>query len=131
MAPVDRRGHGRSPHSTSKRSKPWVPSAAKNRSRDDRKCQVRGSARRLARCDHYRHGRALLHEYRAVGAYQLVEASTDPDGGWHTKACNPVQHVAANFCFDLLTGQTPGEEFAVQLMVLYRYIAVSTRLRRL
>jgi hypothetical protein len=47
---------------------------------------------------------ALLHEYCAVGAYQLVEASTDPDGGWHTEACHAVQHVASNFCFDLLTG---------------------------
>jgi hypothetical protein len=53
----------------------------------------------------------LLHEYCAVGAYQLVEASTDPDGGWHTEACHAVQHVAANFfCFDLLTGQSPGQE---------------------
>jgi hypothetical protein len=47
---------------------------------------------------------------RAVGAYQLAEASTDPDGGYHTEACHAVQHVAANFCFDLLTGQRPGEE---------------------
>jgi hypothetical protein len=44
------------------------------------------------------------------GACPLVEASTDPDGGWHTKACHPVQHVASNLCFDLLTGQSPGEE---------------------
>jgi hypothetical protein len=43
-------------------------------------------------------------------ACQLVEASTDPDGGWHTEACHPVQHVASNFCLDLLTGQSPGEK---------------------
>ena len=43
-------------------------------------------------------------------ACQLVEASTDPRGGWHTNACHPVQHVASNLCFDLLTGQSPGEE---------------------
>jgi hypothetical protein len=45
-----------------------------------------------------------------AAACQLVEASTDPNGGWHTEACHPVQHVASNFCFDLLTGQSPGEE---------------------
>ena len=39
-----------------------------------------------------------------------VEASPNPDGGWHAKACHPVQHVASNLCFDLLTGQSPGEE---------------------
>ena len=39
-----------------------------------------------------------------------VEASPNPDGGWHTNACHPVQHVASNLCFDLLTGQSPGEE---------------------
>ena len=43
-------------------------------------------------------------------ACQLVESSTDPDGGWHTKACHPVQCVASNLCFDLLTGQSPGEK---------------------
>ena len=53
---------------------------------------------------------ALLREYCAGGACPLVEASTDPDGGWHTKACHPIQHVASNLCFDLLTGQSPGEE---------------------
>ena len=40
-------------------------------------------------------------------AYQLIESSTDPDGGWHTKACHPVQRVASNLCFDPLTGQNP------------------------
>ena len=40
-------------------------------------------------------------------ACQLVESSTDPDGGWHTKACHPVQRVASNLCFDPLTGQNP------------------------
>ena len=40
-------------------------------------------------------------------ACQLVESSTDPDGGWHTKACHPVQRVASKLCFDLLTGQNP------------------------
>jgi hypothetical protein len=45
-----------------------------------------------------------------VATCQLVEASTDPDGGWHTEACHPVQHVASNFCLDLLTGQGPGEK---------------------
>ena len=45
-----------------------------------------------------------------VAACQPVEASTDPDGGWHTEACYPVQRVASNLCFDLLAGQSPGEE---------------------
>ena len=36
-----------------------------------------------------------------AAACQLVEASTDPDGGWHTEARHPVQHVASDFCFDL------------------------------
>jgi hypothetical protein len=40
----------------------------------------------------------------------LVEASTDPDAGWHTEARHPVQHVASDFRFDLLTGQSPGVE---------------------
>ena len=35
---------------------------------------------------------------------QLAESLTDPDGGWHTKAYHPVQRVASNLCFDLLTG---------------------------
>ena len=65
-----------------------------------------------------------------VAACQLVEASTDPDGGWHTEACHPVQHVASNLCFDLLTGQIRARSRR-PMMVLYRYIAVSTRLRRL
>ena len=43
-------------------------------------------------------------------ACQPVEASTDPDGCWHTEACHPIQHIASNLCFDLLTGQSPGEE---------------------
>ena len=55
------------------------------------------------------HG-ALLRELLRRRACQLVEASTDPRGGWHTNACHPVQHVASNLCFDLLTGQSPGEE---------------------
>jgi hypothetical protein len=37
----------------------------------------------------------------------LVDSSTDPDGGWHTKACHPVQRVASDLCFDLLAGQSP------------------------
>ena len=45
-----------------------------------------------------------------AAACRLVEASIDPDGDWHTKACHPVQHVASNLCFYLLTGQSPGEE---------------------
>ena len=45
-----------------------------------------------------------------VAACQLVGASTDPDGGWHTEACHPVQRVASNLCFDLLAGQSSGEE---------------------
>ena len=45
-----------------------------------------------------------------VAACQLVEASIDPNCGWHTEACHAVQNVASNFCFDLLTGQSPGEE---------------------
>src|SRR5271165_1464011 len=45
-----------------------------------------------------------------AAACQLVESSTKPDGGGHTKACHPVQHVASNLCFNLLTGQSPGEE---------------------
>jgi hypothetical protein len=40
-------------------------------------------------------------------ACPLAESSTDPDGGWHTKACHPVQRVASNLCFDLLAGQSP------------------------
>ena len=43
-------------------------------------------------------------------ACQPAEASTDPDGCWHTEACHPIQHIASNLCFDLLTGQSPGEE---------------------
>ena len=43
-------------------------------------------------------------------ACQPVEASTDPDGCWHSEACHPIQHIASNLCFDLLTGQSPGEE---------------------
>ncbi len=39
-----------------------------------------------------------------------VEASPDPDGCWHIEACHPVQHIASKLCFDLLTGQSPGEE---------------------
>ena len=42
-------------------------------------------------------------------ACQPVEGSTDPDGCWHTEACHPIQHIASNHCFDLLTGQSPGE----------------------
>jgi hypothetical protein len=45
-----------------------------------------------------------------LAACRLVESSNDLDGGWHTKACHPVQRVASNLCFDLLTGQSPGEE---------------------
>ena len=44
------------------------------------------------------------------GPCPLVEASTDPDGGWHPEACHPVQRVASNLCCDLLTEQSPGEE---------------------
>ena len=28
-------------------------------------------------------------------AYQLAESSTNSDGGWHTKACHPVQRIAS------------------------------------
>ena len=42
-----------------------------------------------------------------LAACQLVESSTDPDGGWHTKAHHPIQRVASNLCFDPLTGQNP------------------------
>jgi hypothetical protein len=51
----------------------------------------------------------LLREYCAGRACQLIEASTDLDDGWHTEACHPVQRVASDLCFDLLTGQIPGE----------------------
>ena len=43
-------------------------------------------------------------------ACQPVEGSTDPDGCWHTEACHPeFSTFASNLCFDLLTGQSPGE----------------------
>ena len=38
--------------------------------------------------------------------------------------------VASNLCFDLLTGQSSGRGVRHPMMVLYRYTAVSTRLRR-
>ena len=45
-----------------------------------------------------------------VAACQQVEASSDPDCGWHTEACHPVQRVAPDLCFNSLAGQSPGEE---------------------
>ena len=45
-----------------------------------------------------------------LAACQLVESSTDPDGGWHTKAHHPIQRVASNLCFDPLSGQNPSVE---------------------
>jgi hypothetical protein len=45
-----------------------------------------------------------------AAACQPVEASTVPDGNWHTRACHPVQHFASNLCFGVLAGQCPGEE---------------------
>jgi hypothetical protein len=45
-----------------------------------------------------------------VAVCQVIEASTDPDGGWHTEACHPVQRVASNLCFNLLTGQILAKE---------------------
>ena len=53
----------------------------------------------------------------------------DPDGDRHAEAGHAVEDIASDLRLGLLIGQSPGVK-TPPMMVLYLYIAVSTRLRR-